>query len=51
MGQSSPITMTQVSADRWSDDPLKFKLLETIQSFAGPVENGRMTSAVKTYGI
>lgn len=51
MGQTSPITMTQVSADRVSSDPLKFKLLETIQSFSGPLQNGRMTSSVKTYGI
>lgn len=51
IGENAPIRVTEVAADRVDEETNKFKLIETVQSFAGPVENGRLTSISKTYSI
>lgn len=55
VNENAPITTTQVNAERVSDDEaakdIKFKLIETIQAFSGPLEGGRLTSTKKAYGI
>ena len=55
VGQDAPIKITEVVADRISDDEkakdVKFKLGEVLQSFSTPVNGGRLTSITKSYGI
>ena len=51
LSQTTPVTITQVTADRVDEANNKFKLIETTQSLTGPVTGGRMTSVRKTYAI
>lgn len=51
VSQNTPITVTQVIANRVDEANNKFKLQETTQSLSGPINGGRMTNIKKTYAI
>lgn len=55
VGNTTPIELTEVVVDRITDDEnskdIKFRLIEVLQTFSTPVENGRLTSISKSYGI
>jgi hypothetical protein len=52
LSQNTPITLTQSKATLVDTTKNLFRLIETTQSFTGPLENGgRLTSSKKTYGI
>ena len=54
VSNTAPFTITEAGADRISDGPngeVRFKLIETIRSSSGNVQNGRITSTKKAYEV
>lgn len=53
MSTTAPLRITEAIAEHVDNDDgdTQFRLIEVIQNVSGPLENGRMISSVKTYGI
>jgi hypothetical protein len=51
MRQTTPLTLTQISANRIDSNANTFQLVETTQTVNGPVQGGSLTSVSKSYAI
>jgi hypothetical protein len=49
--QTTPLTITQVSANRYDTTNNLFQLAQTIQTINGPVNGGTLTSVLKSYSV
>jgi hypothetical protein len=49
--QTTPLTITQVSANRYDQNQNLFQLAQTIQTINGPVNGGTLTSVLQSYSV
>jgi hypothetical protein len=49
--QTTPITITQVAANRYDQNNNLFQLAQTTQTINGPVNGGSLTSVLQSYSV